>query len=89
MKKYMLISTYDREIDSPRFFETEEEAREVMNCEFADCMGIEVPEALKKYMNDEWEDDAQITDECASAYWDHGYVDWEIFDLSQYGCFDS
>lgn len=89
MKKYMLISAYGKEIDSPRFFESEEEAQARMNYEFASFMGVEVAEALYKYMNDEWEDEAHITDECASAYWDNGYVDWQIFDLSQYDCFDS
>lgn len=83
----MLISVCDREIDPPRFFETEEEARATMYSEFADCMGVEVPVALEKYLNNEtWEDDAQITEEHATAYVHRCCADWEIFDISAYGC---
>ena len=85
MKRFMLISVGDREIDPPRFFETAEEAQSVMYKEFADCMEIEVTEAIEKYMdNEDWEDDAQITDDCAAAYAHHTCVDWQIFDLSLY-----
>ena len=82
MKQYMLINTCDREIYSPMFFDTMEEAQEAMFRDFAECMGVEVPEAIKKYMNDEWEDDSQLTETNATAYTRHYCVDWQIFDLS-------
>jgi len=82
MKKYMLISMCHREIDPPQFFETAEEAKAAMYSEFAQCMDMEVSEALEKYMNDEWEDDAQITEEYATASPHKELLAWQIFDLS-------
>lgn len=84
MKQFMLVIVCDREIFTPMFFDTLEEAQEAMIRDFAESVGVEVPEAIEKYMNnEEWEDDSQITETCAATYTHHSCIDWQIFDMAQ------
>lgn len=76
-KNYILVECIDREINLPEFFETEEQAYNVMAQRMADILGIQVDE-IETY------DDCNIgiSKSCARITdYHHLNYDWKIFKI--------
>ena len=74
-KNYILVECIDREINTPEFFETEEQAYNDMAQRMADILGIQVDE-IETY--DEY--DIGISKSCAwISDYHHLNYDWKIF----------
>ena len=77
-KNYILIECIEREINLPEFFETEEQAYNVMAQRIAEILGIQVDE-IETY--DEY--DIGISKSCAWITVNNDYhhlnYDWKIF----------
>ena len=74
-KNYILVECIDREINSPEFFESEEQAYNVMAQRMADILGIQVDE-IETY--DDY--DIGISNSCAwISDYHHLNYDWKIF----------
>ena len=74
-KNYVLVECIEREINLPEFFETEEQAYNVMAQRMADILGIQVDE-IETY--DEY--DIGISKSCAwITDYHHLNYDWKIF----------
>ena len=74
-KNYVLVECIEREINLPEFFETEEQAYNVMAQRMADILGIQVDE-IETY--DDY--DIGISKSCAwITDYHHLNYDWKIF----------
>ena len=74
-KNYVLVECIEREINLPEFFETEEQAYNVMAQRMAEILGIQVDE-IETY--DEY--DIGISKSCAwITDYHHLNYDWKIF----------
>ena len=74
-KNYILVECIEREINLPEFFETEEQAYNVMAQRIAEILGIQVDE-IETY--DEY--DIGISKSCAwITDYHHLNYDWKIF----------
>ena len=74
-KNYVLVECIEREINLPEFFETEEQAYNVMAQRIAEILGIQVDE-IETY--DEY--DIGISKSCAwITDYHHLNYDWKIF----------
>ena len=74
-KNYILVECIEREINLPEFFETEEQAYNVMAQRIAEILGIQVDE-IETY--DEY--DIGISKSCAwISDYHHLNYDWKIF----------
>ena len=74
-KNYILVECIEREINLPEFFETEEQAYNVMAQRMADILGIQVDE-IETY--DDY--DIGISKSCAwITDYHHLNYDWKIF----------
>ena len=77
-KNYILVECIDREINLPEFFDTEEQAYNVMAQRMADVLGIQVDE-IEIY--DEY--DIGISKSCAwISDYHHLNYDWKIFKVN-------
>lgn len=67
MKKYVLVEVIEREISTPEFFDTYEDAYKKM----------------KKYYNEanKYAEDGDISEDCAWVNVHHDNFDWRIFEL--------
>lgn len=76
-KNYILVECIDREINTPEFFETEEQAYNTMAQRVADVLRIQV-EDIETYDGDE----VGISKSCAwITDYHHLDYDWKIFKL--------
>ena len=76
-KNYILVECIEREINLPEFFETEEQAYNVMAQRMADILGIQVDE-IETY--DDY--DIGISKSCAwISDCHHLNYDWKIFKI--------
>ena len=74
-KNYVLVECIDREINLPEFFETEEQAYNVMAQRMADILKIQVKD-IESYD----EDEVGISKSCAwITDYHHLNYDWKIF----------
>ena len=74
-KNYILVECIEREINLPEFFETEEQAYNVMAQRMADILDIQV-EDIETYDGDE----VGISKSCAwITDYHHLNYDWKIF----------
>ena len=76
-KNYILVECIEREINLPEFFETEEQAYNVMAQRMADILGIQVDEI------ETCDDDIGISKSCAwISDYHHLNYDWKIFKVN-------
>lgn len=81
MKNWMLVCCYERDIETPSFFDTEEEAVKKMCAEFGEVVGITPEEAMEMRLEGkELNGSAYIGTDYAWAD-KHVPVDWKIFNL--------
>ena len=79
MKKWMLISTCDREIMMPDFFDTWEEAHMEMSKQVGDVIGMSKAEVKETYLNGVEIDGHTCVLEMSAWYDRHACNDWQIF----------
>ena len=82
MKNWMLVCCYERDIETPKFFNTKEEAVKAMCADVADVLGMTTDEVMEVRANkNEIDEYAWICDDYA---WSdrHNPGDWRIFDIS-------
>lgn len=85
-KTIMLIQCVERDMNEPQFFETHEQAHDVMCSQLADVMGIDVEEVKTAYEeNEDYEDGVGVTTNMAWAERFGNCYDWKIFNLATIG----
>ena len=79
MKKWMLISTWNREFNLPKFFDTWKEAHMEMCKQVGDVIGMSKDEVMETYLSGiEIDEYAGVSD--TYAWCDrHENDDWQIF----------
>jgi hypothetical protein len=77
--KFCLVAVCDREIGTPQFFATREEAYDAMCEDFARCMGVSVESAKNDFMAED--SVASCQKDCAWLEGRGGQIDWKIFEL--------
>ena len=81
MKNWMLVCCYERDIETPKFFDTKEEAVKAMCADVADYIGFTVDEVIEARSN------SGEIDNCTYIGIDyawsdrHANCDWKIFNL--------
>ena len=84
MKNWMLVCCYERDIETPQFFDTKEDAVKAMCADVADVLGMTVDEVMEARENKNGKNGineyAWIGDDYA---WSDRHVpgDWKIFNL--------
>lgn len=81
MKKWMLVCCCERDIETPEFFDTKEEAQEAMCKDFAEILGLTVEEAKKIMLKGH--DVNEYARICEDYAWSDRHVpcDWKIFNI--------
>jgi len=74
MKNWMLVCCYERDIETPQFFDTKEEAVKAMCADVADVLGMTVDEAMEARENKNGINEYAWSDR-------HTTGDWKIFNL--------
>lgn len=84
--KYMLVSVIDRDIYTPEFFDTHEEAHNKMCEEVADVWEVPTAEIKESYLAGEEYDDRTCVIKNAAWTEHHGRdFDWKIFIINDAG----